>query len=209
MSNRAVTLLAATLLVAATALVGKLAFEVRALRATAVRERARGVLPRRGGFVPPARLALFGDGGAPRDTVTLGVGDSTARQVVLYFASSCALCRTESALWRSLAARAERMGIDPAQSFVAVSFEPSDSAARVYAAAQGWPFRAAHVGDRRTTWFFRGGASPVTLVVDGTGAILFARAGSIGRNAGIDSVLAALAPVTSMAQRRVADSEGR
>jgi peroxiredoxin len=185
MSRRLVPLLFGVVLAASLAMVWQLTREVRSLRTSVVRARQRAVLPRTGQYVPPLQTATMAG-----DSIALAADDGQ-RRVLLYFTSTCAFCRAEVKSWQALAERLRARGLDPATTMVAVSFDSSDAAAIRYASERGWTFPVVRIADPRMRALYRGVAVPATVVVNGDGNVGFARTGTIGSTAGLDSVILA------------------
>lgn len=142
---------------AATILVVVLALRVHGLRLEN-RELLRLASDPHAGLVVPAVSMVTLDG----EAVTVGAPES-ARQVLLFFTTTCPYCAASLSPWRriALAARDSAAGF----SVLGVALD-SVADVRRYASVHRLPFRVTILTERRLARIFRATRVPLTMVVD-------------------------------------------
>lgn len=178
---------ALTIAAAMVVLLGRTAGKLREAN-TELRRRAAFAYP---GFpVPP--LAGTTLTGAP---VALGSPDGK-KEVLFAFTTTCPYCLASLPAWQELSRRAA----DPASGFAAygVSYD-SLHLTSAYIDRHQLVFPVMAPGPARFPALYRAGAVPITLVVNDSGIVEFARVGVLSGRVDVDSVLAvatARSPVT-------------
>ncbi|HEX9632041.1 MAG TPA: TlpA disulfide reductase family protein [Gemmatimonadales bacterium] len=173
-------------LAVAAVLVVALARQNRALLIEARHLRGQQRLPHAGDVVPPVRAR-----GLDGDTVLLGGGPTTA-QALFVFTTTCPYCAETLPAWKRIAARLEN---SPTVVSYGVSLDP-DSVTAAYASLHQLPFPVVRFPTARAAAWYRAIGAPLTLLVDSTGEVLYARAGVLSPGA-VDSLFAALSGVTA------------
>jgi peroxiredoxin len=158
-----------------------LARENRSLMQAARHLRGQQRLPHARDVVPPVRAPRL-DG----DSVTLGAGP-TAVQVLFVFTTTCPYCIETLPAWEQIATRLSKTS-DVV--LYGVSLD-ADSATRPYVAAHQLTFPIVRFPSQRAAAWYRALGGPLTLAIDSTGRILYARAGVL-TPAAQDSLFAAL-----------------
>ena len=135
------------------------------------------------GFVLPTFRAETLDG----DTVVVGeLPDTTARQLLFVFSSSCPYCRATLPVWEALAD-----SVAATAPVLALTVD-STATARAYAHDHGLRYTVARFPDWKSVRLARASAVPQTLVLDARGRVLFAHTGQLGPGPVPDSVYQAL-----------------
>jgi peroxiredoxin len=138
--------------------------------------------PHAGMFVP-AFSSSTTDGGV------VSVGSPRAgRQVLFVFTATCPYCRASIPAWTRIGADLEAARGRGAA--VGVSLDPPDTT-RAYATRHALRYPVAVFPDGRTAALYRAGSVPVTMVVDSTGRVVYARIGELNEGPAADSVRAA------------------
>lgn len=133
----------------------------------------------RGFYVPETHVHDI-DGA---DLVVGGLRPS-AKQLVIYFSTTCPYCRASVGVWRSMADRLTAGGLGRA---VALRVDSaSDSTSRVFFGTRA--VEVAPLADQRTAAIIHASAVPQTIVLDSVGRVAFAHAGLM-TSAVADSIL--------------------
>jgi peroxiredoxin len=142
--------------------------------------RVRSTLPHVGIVVPTFRTATL-----RRDSVIVGEAhDSTVRQMLFVFNTSCPYCRSMIPVWRQLADSVGRLA--PTLEVFAISLDPADSTRR-YATEHALPYSVVTFPQPKLARLYRAVAVPQTIVLDWRGTVLYAKTGVLDR-ASLDSV---------------------
>lgn len=137
------------------------------------------------GMVVPVATAVSLQG----DTISLGAPERSVRQVLLFFTTTCSFCRSAIPVWRSLATRVSTI----AQARVyGVALDSTDSLA-AYVEHAGLEFPIVQPSYPRFLHLYRSKAVPLTMVVNDSGRVLYARFGVLDSLVHFDSLLAILA----------------
>ena len=177
--NKFKSLLTPAALAVASILVVALAMRVRRLNDENAELVKYATHPYAGMFVPAFSSATTD--GAEMSVATPRRG----RQVLFVFNHTCPYCRASIPAWTRLAAEAEAAGGRGAA--VGLSLDAPDTA-RAYVARHGLRYPVVAFPDRRTAAWYRTRLVPVTMVVDSSGRILFARVGELLEGPVTDSV---------------------
>lgn len=146
-------------------------------------------LPHAGYVVPTFRAETL-----EGDVVTVGeTADSSLRQLVLVFNTTCPYCQQIIPVWRRLADSVSRLG--SVQVF-GISLHPGDST-RDYVSRHALPYPVVLFPQAKLKRLYRATSVPQTIVLDANGAVLYAKTGLLGERS-MDSIYAA-----------VGDSDGR
>lgn len=145
--------------------------------------RLRSTLPHRGTVAPTFRTATLSG-----DSVTVGEArDSTARQVLLVFNTTCPFCRGIIPLWHRMADSLARLG---RVQVVAISLDAADTT-RHYVAAHALRYPVLTFPQPKLARLYRAVAVPQTVVLDWRGTVLYAKTGTLD-SPSLDSVYAAV-----------------
>jgi len=171
-------------LIVACALVFLLSRRLRDLSAAYQELRRLSTLPHAGTVVPTFRtLTLVGD------SITVGeLPDSAARQVLFVFNTTCSFCRGIIPLWEQLADSIG--GLGRRVQALAISLDPLDTT-RHYAAEHALRYPVLTFPQRKPERLYRAAVVPQTLVLDGTGTVLYAKTGTLDSSS-LDSVYSAV-----------------
>lgn len=183
--RRAVPWVLTVALVGASALVLILSKRLHDLSAAYRELRQLSTLPHAGTVVPTFRTATLAG-----DSVTVGeTADSTARQVLFVFNTTCPFCRRIIPLWHQIADSLMRL-TRPVQ-VIAISLDAADTT-RHYVSEHAIRYRVLTLPERKLERLYRAAAVPQTVVLDWTGTVLYARIGTL-EPVSMDSVFAAVA----------------
>lgn len=108
------------------------------------------------------------------------------RQLLIMLTAECPYCARTLPAWKSLYSEFARSG-SLGNSFLALTTD-SMRVARSYAESSSLPFPLVPFASRKYAQLFRASLVPQTLVVDGSGRVVFARSGELSTQASIDSV---------------------
>lgn len=117
------------------------------------------------------------------DSVILAGGDARA-QLLFVFDTKCHFCLETLPTWQFIAKVLHDV---PRVHVYGVSLS-TDSATRAYAKEHSLAFGVVHFPDRRTQTEYRAIATPITMLVDSIGSVLYARGGALTKEA-VDSLL--------------------
>lgn len=173
-------ILPATLL-AASGLVVVLGWQVRSLRFELRTARLREVLPHAGLVVPPLHATTMSG-----DPVLLGEGPSGMRQVLLVFNTACSICIETLPAWIELV---QQLSSVPQVQIIGWSQDP-DSVTGEYVRLHRLPFAVVAGSPRKYFTMYHAEAVPLTVVVAGTGRVLYVASGLLD-SWEADSVVAA------------------
>ncbi len=151
------------------------------------------------GMYVPVYAARSLDG----DSVRVGDAGPGVRQLLYFFTTSCPYCRASIGTWGSVAARAQAQAL----AGVEVYGVGVDSAHLVaaYAEEHGLNYAVVPLTEARWARLFRVSGVPLTLVVEPSGRVSYARRGEFVGRAPADSVLAVLrAPLGPTAEPEAA-----
>jgi peroxiredoxin len=123
------------------------------------------------------------------DTVSLGAPALSERQVLFFFTTTCPFCRSAMPVWRSLARQATA---NSRARVYGVALDSADTLA-AYVANAGLEFPVVRRSDPRFLHVYRSKAVPLTMVVNDSGRVLYARFGVLDSLTHFDSLLAILA----------------
>jgi peroxiredoxin len=172
-------------LVGASALVLILSKRLHDLSAAYRELRQLSTLPHAGTVVPTFRTATLAG-----DSVTVGeMADSTAKQVLFVFNTTCPFCRSIIPIWHEMADSLRRVG-RPVQ-VLAISLDPVDTT-RLYVSEHKLRYPVLTFPQAKFERLYRAAAVPQTVVLDWTGTVLYARVGTL-EPVSMDSVFAAVA----------------
>ncbi|MDB4949445.1 MAG: cytochrome c biosis protein [Gemmatimonadetes bacterium] len=175
-------LLAPATIAIAAILVVVLAVRVRTLNRLNEELYRRLSRPHAGMFVP-AFSSSTTDGGV------VSVGSPRAgKQVLFVFNATCPYCRASIPAWTRIGIALQAANGRGAA--VGVSLDAPDTA-RAYATRHALRYPVAVFPDGRTAALYRAGSVPVTMVVDSTGRVVYARIGELNEGSAADSVRAA------------------
>lgn len=182
-------------MVAAAALVVVLAMKVKGLNRENEELYRRLTRPYTGMFVPAFSSATLE--GQPVSVAESGRG----KQVLFVFNATCKYCKASIPTWSRIAAEAEAAGGRGAA--LGLSLDVPDTA-RAYAARHRLTYPVSVFPDVRMAALYRSRTVPVTMVVDSTGRVLYARVGELREGPAADSVRAAagLKPASTATARR-------
>jgi len=166
-----------------------LGMQTRALRRDVRRLEGAQHLLHPGDVVPALRVARS-DG----DSITLGAGPDPV-QVLFVLSTTCPYCEATLPQWDTIAGRL--LGTRGVVVY-GVSLDP-DSATVAYAARHGMRFPIVRFARARDAGTYRAIGSPITLVVDSSGTVLYAR-GSVLTGAATDSVVKAALAGSSLSR---------
>lgn len=170
-------------LVAACGLVVLLSHRLNRLSADYRELRQLSTLPHAGTVVPAFRAATLSG-----DSVTVGeAADSGDRQVLFVFNTTCPFCRATVPIWQHLADSLK--GTGGHVQVLAISLHSADST-RTYVRELGLRYPVLRFPDRKLERLYRTVAVPQTVVLDGTGAVRYAKTGTLDSGS-LDSVYAA------------------
>lgn len=170
-------------LLAASGLVFVLASHNRALSADYRKLRELSTLPHAGTVVPTFRTATL-----ERRPVVVGeLTDSTARQVLFVFNTTCPFCLATIPEWKRLTDSLGRLG---GVQVLAISLHSPDSTRR-YVADHEIAYPVLTFPDGKLARLYRAAAVPQTVVLDWRGTVLYAKTGTLDP-ASLDSVYAAV-----------------
>jgi len=155
--------------------------QTRALRQEVRHLRGAQQLLHAGDVVPPVRVPRLGG-----DSVTLGAGPDRA-QVLFVFLTTCPYCERALPQWDTIVGRV--VGLAGVRVY-GVSLDP-DSATVGYVARHRLRFPMVRFGTAREAGTYRAIGSPITVVVDSAGTVLYARAGVLSAGA-VDSLLSVI-----------------
>ncbi|MHB1225163.1 MAG: peroxiredoxin family protein [Gemmatimonadaceae bacterium] len=193
------------LLTVSAAMLALLVNRHRDLRESFLEHRRSDMRLQRGDHVPA--LATRSTAG---DSILVGHSTEAERQIVILLSSTCPFCRETLPFWKRMAAglgaTADAGSSAPAPAMVALTAD-SVAAARAYVDSNQLPFPLVPLTDVRTAALYKAFVVPQTLVIDGTGRVLFARHGVVNTDAAVDSVMAAFGRV-SLGERHPADAPG-
>jgi len=176
-------------------LVVVLALQNRALREEALSMRMRETLPYPGHFVPTFQATTVAG-----KSVTIGATESGQRQVLFVFRTTCRHSLETLPAWRAIAE-----GLEAALTDVGVYGISLDSESETlgYVAGNDVPFPVLQFPDAKLKLLYRVGGVPITLVLDHEGEVVYARAGVVRSQAGVDSIIvAALQAATAVETHR-------
>ncbi len=176
-------------LVAASGLVVVLSRRCRELSADYQRLRVHATLPHAGTMVPTFRTATL----QGRPVVIGELADSTARQVLFVFNTTCPFCRATVPVWQRMADSLGRLGD---VHVLAIFLDPLDSTEH-YVATHAVRYQVVTFPQRKLKRLYRAVAVPQTVVLDWKGTVLYAKTGVLD-SVTLDSVYAA---VTNRSQR--------
>jgi len=159
-----------------------LATQKRALERDLRRANAEAHLPQLGDAVPPMYgVTITGD------SVVVGPRDGREDQLLLVLSTSCSYCIRALPEWNRLAAALlKRRGI----AVYGLSVD-SESVTRAFVQAHSPAFPVLPFPDQRTAAAYRAFATPLTIVLDSSGYVVFAHVGVLDP-AVVDSLLAVL-----------------
>lgn len=176
------------LLLVATPLVYRLADQNDELvqRLTNLREATRKPLP---GYAVPTFTAPTLEG----DTVTVGQTSPGQRQLLFVFTTTCPYCQATLPAWKHLASRVQAdPGLDREVEVLGIS-KDSLAATRAYRHEHDLEFPILQFPRRKLVRLYRGGAVPLTMILDADGVVEYSRIGQIDlETAAMDSVVSAL-----------------
>lgn len=140
----------------------------------------------RAGLFAPTFTAVSLDG-TPR---TIGERGDDGRQLLLFFATTCAYCRASLPAWRTLAALADSL-VSPRVEVIGVVLD-SAHRAPAYAAEHALPYPVVPLASTKLRSLYRARSVPLVMVVDHDGRVLYARTGVLQDGAAVDSVRRAM-----------------
>lgn len=182
--RRAVPWVLTVALVGASALVLILSKRLHDLSAAYRELRQLSTLPHAGTVVPTFRTATLAG-----DSVTVGeTADSTARQVLLVFNTTCPFCRGIIPLWHRMANSLGRVGTP--MRVLAISLDSAETTRR-YVAEHALRYPVLLFPQAKLKRLYRATAVPQTVVLDWTGTVLYAKTGILD-SISLDSVFAAI-----------------
>lgn len=139
-------------------------------------------LPHAGYVVPTFRAETLRG-----DSVTVGeAADSSRRQMLFVFNTTCPYCQEIIPVWRGLADSVSRLG---AVEVFGISLHPADST-RGYVSRHALPYPVVLFPQAKLKRLFRATSVPQTVVLDAYGSVLYAKTGLVNR-ASMDSIYAA------------------
>lgn len=173
----------AVALIAASALVLLLSRRLRELSADYQNLRLLSTLPHAGIVVPTFRtVTLTGD------SVTVGEDpDSTTRQVLFVFNTTCPYCRGIVPIWHQMADSLRSLG---RVQVLAISLHSADTTQH-YVVEHALRYPVLIFAQPKLARLYRAVAVPQTVVLDWTGTVLYAKTGTLDP-ASLDSVYAAV-----------------
>ncbi|MCC7133688.1 MAG: redoxin domain-containing protein [Gemmatimonadales bacterium] len=181
-----VTLLTAALLTAS-ALIAALTRRYDDLRKAYADQRMRLALPYPGLLLPTIGVAM-----AEGDSVNIGrMTDSTGKQLIFVFTTTCRFCKATVPLWRELADSIRFLKGGQVQ-VVGLSLD-SPEATHLFGATFDLDFPVGVLPPGKDRQLLRAVMVPQTLVLDHEGRVMFARTGVFSSQSAIDSVYQALA----------------
>jgi peroxiredoxin len=147
----------------------------------------RAETPHAGVFVTPMpTVTLSGE------EVVLGEPAAPGFQVLYYFTTTCPYCLASIPAWQEIASRAAEHGI----SVYAISLDPAEDAA-AYVEEHGLSYPVVTLPHHKYRALYRTRRIPQTVIVDAEGQVAYGRSGVLTDPVAIDSVLTALATLTS------------
>jgi peroxiredoxin len=131
--------------------------------------------------VPTFRALTLGG-----DSVTIGATPGR-RQVLLFFTTTCPYCLASLPAWRRIAAAdsAEPTRFD----LIGVSLDSAEQSSR-YVMVHAVPFLVVMLPERKLARLYRASSVPLTMVLDSTGRVVYARLGQLPLQVA-DSVISA------------------
>ena len=145
--------------------------------------RRLAMLPHVGTVVPTFRAVTLAG-----DSVAVGeLADSTWRQVLYVFNTTCPYCRGLIPTWQHMADSLQQLG---RAQVMAISLNPMDST-RMYVREHGLRYPVLTFPQPKLERLYRATAVPQTVVLDWTGTVLYARTGTLD-SASLDSLYAAV-----------------
>ncbi len=182
MARRVVQLVVSVLAAAGLVLVAVLAVQNGRLRAELADLRYRSIRPQAGQFVPAFVAATI-----TGDTVRILSGDTASRQLLLVFTTTCPYCEASVPAWNDLARRAALQGA----AVLGISLDSLDQTRR-YAQQHGLQYPVIQFPNEAYRRMYRANTVPITMVIDGSGHVIYARMGVVETEAAKDSILAAV-----------------
>jgi thiol-disulfide isomerase/thioredoxin len=189
--SRVARLLVVIALLGSAALVLILAQQQRALAKAYAQLRLTSVVVRPGDFVPG-----FNGRTTAGDSIVVGEGPPSSRQLVFIVSKGCPFCRRTLPSWKLLAATLARDS-NPGVQVVAIAIDSTRATAE-YLRTSGITVPVTEFPSHKVRRLFRAVVVPQTLIVDDSGRVLYSRPGVIEGAAATDSVFqAAIRPLPS------------
>ncbi|MDX2057327.1 MAG: TlpA disulfide reductase family protein [Gemmatimonadales bacterium] len=182
--GRSAFAVAGTLLVLTTGVSVVLAHRLDQLSAAYREVRVLATTLHKGSVVP-----AFATESMTGDPIVVGeTTDSSRKQVLFVFTTTCPYCKASLPAWRRVA---EALGTSGGASIVGISLDSAD-ATSAYVAEHGLRFDIVQFPSRRIKRLYRAGMVPQTVVLDFDGHVVHSRVGLLQIGPATDSVLAAV-----------------